>query len=162
MRVQADADQLPSAPPLAVEDLWTEHYARLVDLAAAMVGSRARGEELVQDAFAKVLKRYDTIANPGGYIRTTVVNGAKSELRKREVRRRLGRTAAGPATVDADDEYLTDALHRLSPNRRIAIVLRYYADLSDEQIGEHLGVRPATVRSLLARGIADLREVIDR
>ena len=150
-----------TAAPVSMDDLWRREYPVMVRLARALVDSPDRAEEIVQDAFAHTLRRFDTLDRPGAYLRTSVVNGARGELRKREVRRRLS-PPTGPASTPAQDEYLADALAGLSPKRRIVLVLRFYADMPDDEIAEHLGVRPATVRSLAARGLADLREVIDR
>ncbi|MEM8707937.1 MAG: sigma-70 family RNA polymerase sigma factor [Actinomycetota bacterium] len=144
-----------------MDDLWRREYPVMVRLARALVDSPDRAEEIVQDAFAHTLRKFDTLDRPGAYLRTSVVNGARGELRKREVRRRLSPPTT-PASTPAQDEYLADALAGLSPKRRIVLVLRFYADMPDDEIAEHLGVRPATVRSLAARGLADLREVIDR
>ena len=151
------------APPevASLDDLWRREYPVLVRLARALVDSPGRAEEIVQDAFAHTLRRYDKLTNPGDYLRTSVINGARGELRKREVRRRIA-PPPSPTSTPAADEYLTDALAALSPKRRIVLVLRFYADMPDHEIAEHLGVRPATVRSLAARGLADLREVIER
>ena len=55
-----------------------------------------------------------------------------------------------------------DALDRLAPKRKTALVLRFYAGLSEREIAEAMGVRPGTVKSLLSRGLADLREVIEQ
>ncbi|MEM7139931.1 MAG: sigma-70 family RNA polymerase sigma factor [Actinomycetota bacterium] len=145
----------------SIDDLWRTEYPVMVRLARALVDSPDRAEEIVQDAFAHTLRRYDTLNRPGAYLRTAVVNGAKSELRKREVRRRIS-PPARPTSTPAADEYLADALAGLAPKRRIVLVLRFYADMPDDEIAEHLGVRPATVRSLAHRGLADLREVIER
>jgi RNA polymerase sigma factor (sigma-70 family) len=60
------------------------------------------------------------------------------------------------AEVGSDD-YLADAIAALPPKRRAAVVLRYYLDLSEADIAETLGVRPGTVKSLLSRGLAELR-----
>ena len=90
-----------------------------------------------------------------------MVNGARSELRKREVRRRVGlepRRGDDPGERD----YLLDALDALPVKRKTALVLRYYADLPEKEIAEIMGVRPGTVKSLLSRGLAELRTVIDR
>ena len=133
----------------------------MVRLARALVDSVDRAEEIVQDAFAHTLRKWNRLDRPGAYLRTAVVNGARSELRKREVRRRI-KPPARPASTPASDEYLADALAGLSPKRRIVLVLRFYADTPDDEIAEILGVRPATVRSLAARGLSDLREVIER
>ena len=142
------------------EDLWRREYAPMVRLARALVDSTERAEEIVQDAFAHTLRRWPRLDRPGAYLRTAVVNGARSELRRREVRRRLA--PSRPSVQAPDDEYLADAVGSLSPKRRIVVVPRYYADLPDDEIAAILDVRPATVRSLAARGLADLREVIER
>ena len=161
-----ETDPLPGVPTPAptaasMDDLWRQEYPTMVRLARALVDSPDRAEEIVQDAFAHTLRRYDRLDRPGAYLRTSVVNGAKGELRKREVRRRIS-PPAGPSSTPAQDEYLADALAALSPKRRIVLVLRFYADMPDDEIAEHLGVRPVTVRSLAARGLDDLRKVIDR
>ena len=69
-------------------------------------------------------------------------------------------TAPEPATLGAD--HLLDALQALPPKRRAALVLRYYDDLSEAEIASVLGVRPGTVKSMLHRGLAQLREDIER
>lgn len=151
-----------SAPAaLSIDELWRQEYPVMVRLARALVDSPDRAEEIVQDAFAHTLRRFEKLDRPGAYLRTSVVNGAKGELRKREVRRRIAPPASPPSSP-AQDEYLADALAALSPKRRIVLVLRFYADMPDTDIAEHLGVRPATVRSLAARGLDDLRKVISR
>ena len=100
----------------------------MVRLAFGLVDTPEAAEEITQDAFAKVFERWSRLQNPGGYLRTAVVNGARSELRKREVRRRirLGR----PQGAAAEQDYLLDALERLPTRRKTALVLRYYGDLS--------------------------------
>jgi RNA polymerase sigma factor (sigma-70 family) len=57
---------------------------------------------------------------------------------------------------------LVDALSRLTPKRRIALTLRYYADLPEAEIAAVMGVRPGTIKSLISRGLADLRKVVER
>lgn len=142
------------------EKFYRAKYLSMVRLAFGLVDTAEAAEEITQDAFAEVLERWNRLANPGGYLRTAVVNGARSELRKREVRRRI--RPGRPRQVAAEQEYLLDALERLPTRRKTALVLRYYADLSEREIAETMGIRPGTVKSLLSSGIAQLREVIDR
>ena len=141
-------------------EFYRAEYLPMVRLAFGLVDTPEAAEEITQDAFAKVFERWDRLRNPGGYLRTAVVNGARSELRKREVRRRIlpGRPRQGPAEQD----YLLDALEQLPTRRKTALVLRYYGDLSEREIAETMGIRPGTVKSLLSSGLAQLREVIDR
>ncbi|MDE0216014.1 MAG: SigE family RNA polymerase sigma factor, partial [bacterium] len=72
------------------DDLYRREYEPMVRLARGLVDTMELAEEVVQDAFAKVLDRWGRLDRPGAYLRTAVVNGARSELRKREVRRRIG------------------------------------------------------------------------
>ena len=68
--------------------------------------------------------------------------------------------APGSTELGADE--VVDALAKLPMRQRAALVLRYYEDLSEADIAEALGVRPGTVKSLLSRGLDQLREVIER
>ena len=142
------------------DEFYRSEYAPMVRLARGLVDTPESAEEIAQDAFARVFERWDRLEQPGAYLRTAVVNGARSELRKREVRRRIG--LAHPRQVEAERDYLLDALDRLPVRRRTALVLRFYAGLSEREIAETMGVRPGTVKSLVSRGLAELREVIER
>ena len=139
---------------------YRAEYAPMVRLARGLVDTSECAEEIAQEAFAKVFERWDRLDTPGGYLRTAVVNGARSELRKREVRRRVGLDR--PQQVSAERDYLSDALDRLPPKRKTALVLRFYAELSEREIAETMGIRPGTVKSLVSRGLAELREVIEK
>ena len=165
----AIADQTPyagsadsRAPEVEFGALYETEYAAMVRLARGMVDTTERAEEIVQEAFAKVLQRWATLDNPGGYLRMCVVNGSRSELRKREVRRRIHAQRSADPVDSSDNEYLFDALAQLAPKRRVALVLRFYGDHSEKEIAELMGVRPGTVKSLVSRGLADLRKVIER
>lgn len=144
----------------AFEEFYRARYLAMVRLACGLVDILEAAEEITQDAFAKVFERWDRLDNPAGYLRTAVVNGARGELRKREVRRRI--RPGRPQPVPVQQDYLLDALERLPARRRTALVLRYYGDLSEREIAETMGIRPGTVKSLLSGGLAQLREVIDR
>ncbi|MCY4037512.1 MAG: SigE family RNA polymerase sigma factor [bacterium] len=145
----------------AFDDLYRREYEPMVRLARGLVDTTEFAEEVVQDAFAKVLDRWGRLDRPGAYLRTAVVNGARSELRKREVRRRVGlRPFAAPEPGESD--YLLDALNQLSNRQKTALVLKFYADMSEKEIAQAMGVRPGTVKSATARGLAELRKAIKR
>jgi RNA polymerase sigma-70 factor (sigma-E family) len=140
------------------EVLYAEEVDAMARLAYLMVGSPEQAEELVHDAFARLYERWDRVDNPGGYLRTCVVNSCRDTLRRRGVERR----AVTAAQADAQPtDFLADALAALPYRQRAAIVLRFYEDRSEADIAEVLGVRPGTVKSLLHRGLAQLREVIE-
>ena len=143
------------------DDLYRAEYLPMVRLARGLVDTSESAEEIVQEAFAKVFERWSRLDEPGGYLRTAVVNGARSELRKREVRRRIGLTRrALPTSIEQD--YLIDALETLPPKQKTALVLRFYGDMSEKEIAEAMGVRPGTVKSATSRGLATLRKAIER
>lgn len=129
----------------------------MLRLAVLMVGSVAEAEEAVQDAFAAVSARWETLENPGGYLRTSVVNSCRQIIRRRDTARRASPSPAGP-TWQATTIEMHDALFSLSDRQRIAIVLRYFMDWNDQEIADSLQCRPATVRSLLRRGLNQLRK----
>lgn len=141
--------------------VYRRQAVSMVRLAVLLVGSRQQAEEIVQDAFAELFERWDGIERPTAYLRTCVVNGCRRAHRQRQRDKREAVKARGrePAALDAD--HLADALAMLPARRRAAIVLRYYEDLPEAEIAKAIGVRPGTVKSLLHRGLAQLREVIE-
>lgn len=143
-----------------VADLFAIEREPMVRLATLLVGSGAVAEEVVQDAFLAVDGRWAEIERPGAYLRTTVVNGCRAVLRRREVEQRHRETMAEPAVEELPTRLveLRDALDRLSERQRVVIVLRYFADLRDAEIAEVLACRPATVRSLARRALVGLRK----
>jgi RNA polymerase sigma factor (sigma-70 family) len=146
----------------SVDELFRSRWGPSVRLATAFTGDRAVAEELVQEAFLEVSKRWAAIDNPAGYLQTTLVNRCRNHYRRTE----LGRRRVPPAPPQAVDEPELDemwtALAGLAPRRRMALVLRFYEDLPIAEIARLLDCRPGTVSSLLHRGLADLRKVIDR
>lgn len=140
--------------------LYRREYEPMVRLAFLLTGSNETAEEVVQDAFVKVQSRWDTIRTPGAYLRQVVVNGCRSRHRKRRFELRVEEP---PETSEEGIEVdgLAHSIERLTPRRRAAIVLRYYADLPDDEIAAVLRCRRATVRSLIHRGLAQLRETIE-
>jgi RNA polymerase sigma-70 factor (sigma-E family) len=147
-------------------ELYTRHAAEAIRLAYMLTGDRQLAEDLVQDAFVKLAGRLVHLRDPGAfdaYLRRTVVNLTNSYFRRKRLERAyLRRTSTEPPRslegpdTDRRDE-LWRGLQRLPARQRTAIVLRIYEDLSEQRVAEILGCRPGTVRSLLSRGLADLR-----
>jgi RNA polymerase sigma-70 factor (sigma-E family) len=148
----------------AFDHTFRRQYEPMVRVAYLLVGSRAEAEEVVQDAFARVELRWSDIerANADAYLRRCVVNRSKDLLRRRQVERRLRPLLPREGTVELHADELGDALAALPARRRAAIVLRYYVGLGEREIAETLGVRPGTVKSLLHRALAQLRQAIER
>lgn len=147
-----------TADAAGLETLFRAERLPMVRLATLMVGSRAIAEEIVQDAFATVSERWSNLDRPGAYLRTTVVNGCAQTLRRRSVedQHRLVKLEPSADTPERLIE-LRSALDRLTDRQRIVVVLRYFADMQDDEIALTLDVKRSTVRSLTHRALAVLR-----
>lgn len=132
----------------------------MTQLAFVLTGNAALADEIVQEAFLQLHRRWGRVDNPVGYLRTIVVNSCRSHLRHRRVVERTPVPPAGVNELGANE--LTDALATLPERQRTALALRYFADLPDAEIADALGVRTATVRSLIHRGLAALRKEITK
>jgi len=148
-----------TGPASDLEDLFRHRYQPMVRLAYLLTGSNEIAEELVQDAFVQVHRRWAQAREPAAYLRVAVVNNCRSHHRRRFLER-ARRPRPRSEVLDAPDE-LWDALGRLVHRQRVALVLKFYEDLSETEIAEALGVRPGTVKSLVHRGLAELRKVVE-
>jgi RNA polymerase sigma-70 factor (sigma-E family) len=155
---EAEADRRVEWPTGLVE-LYQERFVDFARLAYLLTGRRDVAEELTQDAFVAIASRWDTVDTPAAYVRTSVVNRSRSWFRRIEVEERHRPVPDPPRDLEVDE--LWDALATLPERRRAAIVLRFYLDLPDPEIAEVLGCRPATVRTSIHRGLAQLRKEIE-
>jgi RNA polymerase sigma-70 factor (sigma-E family) len=146
--------------------LYERHAPAAVRLAYLLTGDRALAEDLVQEAFVKLVGRFADLRDPGAfeaYLRRTVVNLARMHSRRlRRERAYLDRELQLPPVASTQPDVAThqdmrEALLALPERQRAAVVLRFYEDLSELQIADVLKCRPGTVKSLLARGKQGLR-----
>ncbi len=148
-----------------LDDLYHREYQPMVRLARLLTGSLATAEELVQDAFIVLHQRADQIERPGGYLRKTVVNNCHNHLRRANVERRKLQVVGGRADQpdlppELDETWAS--LDRLKPRQRTALVLRFYEDLSVAEVAELMDVREGTVKSLVHRGLQNLKKELSR
>jgi RNA polymerase sigma-70 factor (sigma-E family) len=150
-------------------ELYQAHAPDAARLAYLLTGDRALAEDLVHEAFARLFGRFRDLRHPEAfraYLRATVVNLARSHFRRRKVERayleRAGRAPEAPPDIMGGRHEMWEALQRLQPRQRAAIVLRYYEDLTEAQTAEVLGCAVGTVKSLVSRGLDRLREEIPR
>lgn len=138
---------------------YEREYAATVRLAGFLSGDRTIAEDIAQDAFMRTQREFERIANPGGYLRTTVVNLCRNHHRRasREALR-LARHGVAPTAVSERAAELDASLRRLPYSERAVIVLRYWIGLSEAEIAVHLGCRPGTVKSRHARALAKIRK----
>jgi len=143
---------------------YREQAPGMVRLAFLLTGGSGAAEELVQEAFFQVHRRWESIEHPAAYLRTAVVHGAASHRRRRDLELAKGyerRSEAIDGLAEPSDD-LRAALARLPDRQRAAVVLRYYEDLPDAEIASLLGCRVPAVKSLLHRALQQLREVVER
>lgn len=150
------------------DSMWRSDWPMLIRLAWLLLGDGTAAEDVVQDAFVSVYRRWPTLTDlPGArsYLRTAVLNAARSTLRRGALRSRLeNRLAAAPADVShpqdsyGDHAALSAALARLPRRQREVVVLRYWLGLSEAEIADTLGVSNGTVKSTAARALVKLRE----
>lgn len=138
--------------------LYADRRLPMTRLAFLLTGSRAVAEEVVHDAFEQVVKRWVEIAHHRAYLRTAVVNGARSWGRRQ---RELPREPLEPhPAIDSDAIAVRDALADLRHAERESLVLRYYGGLTDSQIAELTQQPIGTVKSNIYRGLGRMREAL--
>ncbi|MFN8052509.1 MAG: SigE family RNA polymerase sigma factor [Acidimicrobiales bacterium] len=145
------------------DDLYQREFEPMLRLAYLLTGDRETAAEVTHDAFVVTYERWSRLDRPGGYLRTTVVNRCRDVGRRRRFRSSAPvPDAAAGDTADGGlvDAALAAAVAALPAKRRAAVVLRYYLDLGEADIAATLGVRPGTVKSLLSRGLAELRAAL--
>lgn len=150
----------PSSWPEGFSEFYADRYQPLVRVSALILRRRDVAEEVVQEVMVQMAGRWDAIDHPVTYARTAVVNRSRTTLRRHrreqptdETDVEVGRADDG---VPSELTAIWQAVGKLSPRRRAAVVLRFYEDLTDDEIADVLGCRPATVRSLVHRALRQL------
>jgi RNA polymerase sigma-70 factor (sigma-E family) len=153
-------------------ELYERHAPGAVRLAYLITGDKERSRDVAQEAFVKVAARFRHLRFPDAfdaYLRRTVINLCTSQFRRerlerafleREGSRERDRTTEPPDLGTRDE--LRQALRRLPPRQRVAVVLRYYEDLSEEDMAEAMRCSVPAARSLLSRGMQTLRSIVER
>jgi RNA polymerase sigma factor (sigma-70 family) len=151
----------------ALTALYGRHYPPLVRLASLLVQDTATAEEVVQDSFVALRASRRRLQDSDGalcYLRQSVLNRSRLALRHRDAPgRKVAEPAAGPRAAGErpvagpDPSPVISALRALPARRREALVMRYYADLPEEQVAETMGISQRAVRQHTARAMAALR-----
>jgi RNA polymerase sigma-70 factor, ECF subfamily len=144
-------------------EFFAKRYERLVRACVLLTGRAAEGEDLAQEAMARVLERWDRIAtmdDPEGYLYRTALNVHRKRLRRLAVAAR--RQVVGDPT---DDPEVTDrrldllrAIRSLPRPQREALMLVEWLGYTAEEAGLMLGIEPASVRGRLHRAREGLRQ----
>jgi len=157
---------------LAVVELYSRHYRALVRLAALLVRDTPTAEEVVQDSFVAMHGGWQRLRDAEkalAYLRQAVVNRSRSVLRHRTVVDKNMQkappdmpSAEHGALVLLERDAVVAALRDLPDRQREAIVLRYYADLSEAEIAAAMRISRGAVKSHTARGMTALRAALER
>ena len=155
-----------------VTELYLGEYKSLVRLAVLLVHDVPTAEEVVQDAFEAMhyaQRRLRDSEKALSYLRQAVVNRSRSVLRHRTV---VDKNAPKPAPDEPSAEHaamaliersaVIEALRTLPDRQREAIVLRYYADLSEADIAATMGISKGAVKSHTARAMAALKSILEQ
>lgn len=157
----------------AVAALFDAHYTGLCRLATLLLADPGHAEEAVQEAFLRTFVGWRRIRQPeraGAYLRAAVVNQCRSRGRRRVTEQRGNRTVwagvtedVGQSDVERTGDVLAvlDAVRALPTRQREAVVLRYYADLSETEVAHALGCSVGTVKSQLSKARATLSRLLE-
>lgn len=148
------------------EDFYRAHVLEARRVAYLIVGNAFQAEDIVQEAFIRVLGRFGDIRKPIAfrtYLFKTVLSLAKNHFRRSalERARKPFPQSSITAPIERDDDLL-DALRKLPHRQRAAVVLRYCEDLSENETAEILHTSTKAVQSLVNRGLATLRREVKR
>jgi RNA polymerase sigma-70 factor (sigma-E family) len=170
-RVPAQDPEPPQAPK-TLADLYAEHRMRLVRLAILLVDEMSTAEDVVQEAFAGLHRNWGRLRDEYaaiGYLRTAVVNGSRSVLRRRRTARDYvpphqvnARSAESLAMLSVEHQAVVDALGGLAPRQREVLVLRYYGGLSEAEIAEATGISKGAVKSTASRALDSVADILAR
>jgi RNA polymerase sigma-70 factor (sigma-E family) len=160
-----------AAAEAAVTALYEAHALGLVRLAYVMLGDRATAEDVVQEAFGGLYRRWDQLSDADRalqYVRSSVLNGCRSALRRRRVQG-IRAVPQPPPAASAEAAVLTSeerrevmrALRRLPDRQREVLVLRFYLDQPEAAIAQAMGISQSTVRSTAHRALAALGRLLE-
>ena len=156
----------------AITQIYAAHYRSLVRLAALLLRDVGASEEVVQDSFIAMHGAWRRLRDPDralAYLRQSVVNRSRSVLRHRTVELRHApapmpdaASAEHGALGSLEHQEVIVALRRLPERQREVLVLRYYADLSEADIADTIGISRGAVKSHASRGMAALRTTLEQ
>ena len=155
----------------SVESLFHAHYPRIVYTAFSLVGDWDLAEQLAQEAYLRLWRRWRWISDPQAapmYLQRTVVNLSRETIRRKVIERRALRTkgaadrvAAPPAPDTAAVVELRRAVAALPVRKRECVVLRFLLGLSEAETAGLLGISVGTVKSQTHKGLRLLRDRLD-
>ena len=155
-----------------VTALFEAHALGLVKFAKVMLGDQSIAEDVVQDAFVGMYRKWASLRDKDkalGYLRASVLNGCRTAHRNRTRRDRVlllisdagGIVSAEESALvgEANREVLA-ALRALPARQREAVVLRHYLGLTEEEAAQAMNIARGTVKSATSRGLSNLARIL--
>ena len=149
-----------------VAELFDRQYLPLCRLASLLLSDRGRAEDVVQEAFLRTFSGWGRLHDPDrvdAYVRRAVVNLCRSRLRRRSVEWRGNEAvwhrqarSASPDGLDPSAVVVLDAVRGLPRRQREAVVLHYFADLTQADVARAMGCTEGSVKSHLSKARANL------
>jgi RNA polymerase sigma-70 factor (sigma-E family) len=159
-------------PEAVIRALFDAHYQPLVRLASTFVRDVATSEEIAQDAFVALHRAWPRLRDTGralSYLRRSVTNGSVSVIRRRATAARYvpdsvpdAPSAEQVITTLLDRQAVVAALGRLPARQREVLVLRYFADLSEADAAQTMGISRGTLKSHTWRAMSALRKHLEQ
>jgi RNA polymerase sigma-70 factor (sigma-E family) len=161
----------PGAEAVLTE-LYRAHALRLIRLGYVMLGDRQAAEDVVQDAFAGLYRRWGGLTDHAKalhYLRSSVLNGCRTAIKRHRPVLDLvdvdpvvtsAETAETAVLAGEQQRALMNAIRQLPIRQREALVLRFYLDEPDAEIARLMGIRESTVRSTTHRALAALGRLL--
>jgi RNA polymerase sigma-70 factor (sigma-E family) len=163
--------------PLEFDRFVGDSIDGLLRAAFLITWDAAEAEDLVQECLFRVARRWPRVRkldHPAAYARTVLVNLALDEGKRRSRRRAELQPTAGVRLQEQEDDSavqvigrveasadLLQALGELPPRQRVALVLRYFEDLSEAEVARAMGCSVGTVKSTTSRALERLRSVVE-
>jgi RNA polymerase sigma-70 factor (sigma-E family) len=156
------ADTAVDGAERQVTALYQAHAVSLARLALLMLGDQAEAQDVVQDAFLGLYRRWGALASADaapGYLRASVLNGCRTALKRRSrpvsyAEDRPLESAEALAIQTEEQRAVLTAVRRLPARQREALVLRYYLDMTEDQAAQAMRVSRGTVKSATSRAIS--------
>jgi len=179
MRQSSEVIDLADRPPIqarggsaraaAFTQLADEHLDRAYHLARAILRDETEAQDAAHDAFVQAWRKWETLRDPARFERwfdRILVNACRERLRRRgrqatDISAEVA-LATGDHAARMDDQTTLDAaIALLSPDHQVVVALRFYRDLSIQEIAGRLGIPTGTVQSRLHYALKRLHEALD-
>lgn len=141
---------------------FAEAYPSVVRALGFALGDQGAAEDAAQEAFAKAYRRWPSVSQgerPAAWVYVVAVRDARRRLARLErLERRVAERPGAEAAVDVSgDADMVAAVAALPPRQRLAVVLRYWADLDEAAMAEAMGCARGTVKATLSAALRKLR-----